>query len=33
LKGMNLEEKSTARRRNREVGGHKEWVSMMILLI
>ncbi len=24
LKGMNLEEKSTARRRNREVGGHKE---------
>ena len=24
LKGMNLEEKSTARRRNGEVGGHKE---------
>ena len=24
LKGMNLEEKSTARRRNREIGGHKE---------
>lgn len=33
LKGMNLEEGGTTIERNNQIGGHKAWVSMMILLI
>ena len=30
LKGMNLKEGATMRERNSQIGGHKEWIIMMI---
>ena len=33
LKGMNLEEDATTLDRNKQIGGHKAWKNMKILLI